>query len=129
MEQLIDELTPNEDIRDSSETLPPPTETLPDQKPDDSQDEYDDSDKNPEKAEESAQYQEKEKQLIDKVRANIRPALEGKLENMLLVKEIQKRMGKQHVFPIPPELNKVAENYINRGNGDERDKNNEEETN
>ena len=37
-------------------------------------------------------------------------------------------MGVQHVFPIPPELNKVAEKYVNQRKSDERDKDNEEET-
>ena len=129
MEQLIDELTPNDNKRDSSETLPPPTGTLPDQKPDEPQNEYDDSDKHPETEEELTRYKEKENQLIEKVRANIRPTLEGKLENMLLVKEIQKRMGKQHVFQIPPELDKVAEKYVNQRKSDEQNKDNEEETN
>ena len=66
--------------------------------------------------------------MIEKVRANIRPALEGKLENMLLVKEIQKRMGEQHAFPIPPQLTKLAEKYVNQRKSDERDENNEGET-
>ena len=127
-EQLIDQVIPESISRDSDETLPPPGETLSDN---DDEPIMDPGDTSPQQLVDSqhapgrnisekpsgskpsaSTHEEREKQLVERVKANIQPAKRGRFENMLLVKEIQKRLGSEHVFELPQEVINIAKQYV-----------------